>query len=115
MALRFVGSAIATMSELPVRDTGSTLCRSQGSLGTSLRISASISYSSRLTVGTRYCWLRKLVISSSRDVAELGERVAEVLPGLLLLFLRLPKLRERDELLADEELAQPVVVRHARP
>ena len=65
MALRFVGSAIAMMSEFPVRETGTTLWRSHGSFGTSLRISASTSYSSRLTVGTRYCWLRKFVISSS--------------------------------------------------
>ena len=55
---------------------------------------------------------RDLVVG---DVAELGERVAEVLPGLLLLVLRVPQLRERDELLADEELAQAVVIRHASP
>ncbi len=47
------------------------------------------------------------------DVAELRERVAEVLARLLLLVLRLTKLRERDELLADEELAEPIVVGHA--
>ena len=63
MAWRFVGSAIATMSELPARETGMTRCFSHCSLETSFRISASISYSSRLIVGTRYCCERKFVIS----------------------------------------------------
>ncbi len=47
------------------------------------------------------------------DVPELRERVAEVVARLLLLVLRVPKLRKGDELLADEELSQPVVVGHA--
>ena len=65
MAWRFVGSAIATMSELPVRETGMTLVLLACSFETSFRISASISYSSRSIVGTRYCCERKLVISLS--------------------------------------------------
>ena len=46
------------------------------------------------------------------DVAELGQRGAQVLAGLALLVLRLPELLEADELLADEQLAEAVHVRH---
>ncbi len=54
---------------------------------------------------------RDLVVA---DVAQLRERVAEILSRLLLLFLRMPKLREGDELLEYEQFAEAVVVRHAR-
>ena len=37
---------------------------------------------------------------------ELGEAVAEACAGLALLFLRLLELRQRDEVLADEQLSQ---------
>jgi hypothetical protein len=40
-------------------------------------------------------------------VPELGERVAEVVPALALLVLRLPELLQTDQLLANEELTQP--------
>jgi hypothetical protein len=65
IAWRFVGSAIATISEEPEREIGMHLCFSQTSLETSLMTSGSISYSSRLTAGTRYCAERKFVISLS--------------------------------------------------
>ena len=65
MAWRLVGSAMATTSADPERESGMILCFSQTSLETSLVISGSISYSSRLTAGTRYCVERKLVISLS--------------------------------------------------
>jgi hypothetical protein len=65
IACRFDGSAIATMIELPVRETGMTLWRSQTSCEISFRTSSSMSYSSRLIDWTRYCWLRKSVISES--------------------------------------------------
>jgi hypothetical protein len=55
MAWRFDGSAIATISDEPARETGMILCRSQTSWLTSFRTSASISYSSRLIACTRYC------------------------------------------------------------
>jgi hypothetical protein len=60
-----VGSAIATTSAEPERESGMILCFSQTSFETSLMTSGSISYSSRLTAGTRYCAERKLVISPS--------------------------------------------------
>src|SRR4051794_38669178 len=47
------------------------------------------------------------------DESELRERVTEVLPGAARLVLRLSQLREGDQLLSDEELAQPILVRHA--
>src|SRR6185369_855103 len=47
-----------------------------------------------------------------RDVAELGEREAQVMAGLALLLLRLAELLQADELLADEQLAQAVRRRH---
>jgi len=53
------------MSADPDRDTGMILCFSQTSLLTSLMTSGSISYSSRLIDGSRYCVERKLVISPS--------------------------------------------------
>jgi hypothetical protein len=65
IAWRFVGSAIATMSELPARETGITLWRSHCSRCTSFKMSASISYSSSWIVGTRYCCDRKFVMSWS--------------------------------------------------
>jgi hypothetical protein len=65
MALRFVGSAIATMSELPVRDTGTTLCFSHCSFGDELQdLGVDLVL---LEVDRRDAVLleRKLVISSS--------------------------------------------------
>src|SRR5262249_32773554 len=41
-----------------------------------------------------------------RDVSELRERVAEVLAGLFLLFLRRTKLLQADQLFTDEELTE---------
>src|SRR5690606_22943601 len=46
------------------------------------------------------------------DVPELGERVAEVLSCLALLFLGLPELLKADELFADEQFAEAVRGRH---
>ncbi len=92
MALMFVGSAIATMSALPVRETGMTLCRSHGSLGTSFRISGvdlvllEVDRRDAVLLGEE---AGDLVVA---DVPELGERVAQVLARLLLLLLRLPQL-----------------------
>ena len=60
IAWMFDGSAIATISDEPARETGMTWCFSQTSFGTSLMTSGSISYSSRLTAGTRYCWLEEV-------------------------------------------------------
>ena len=65
IACRFVGSAIATTSAAPDRESGMILCLSQTSRETSLVMSLSSSYSSRLTAGTRYWEERKLVISLS--------------------------------------------------
>ena len=48
------------------------------------------------------------------DEPEPRERVAEVLARAILLVLSLPELRERDQLLPDEQLAEPVRVRHVR-
>ena len=115
MALRFVGSAIATMSELPVRETGMTLCFSHSSFGTSfsdlgvdlvlLEVDRRDAVLLREEVGD-------LVVA---DVPELGERVAEVRRPTSAARPGLPELREGDELLADEELAQPVRVCHPCP
>ena len=114
IAWRFVGSAIATMSDEPARETGMILCFSQTSRETSFRTSASISYSSRLIAGTRYCVREEVRDLAVGDVPELGERVAEVLPGLLLLVLRLPELLQADELLPDEELTESALIDIAR-
>src|SRR5262249_33586608 len=49
------------------------------------------------------------------DVAELGEGGPQVLAGAALLVLSLPELLQADELLANEELAEPIDVGHVRP
>ena len=113
MALRFVGSAIATMSALPVRETGSDLVPLARLLRHELqnvRVDLVLLEVDRRDAVLLAEEARDLVVA---DVAELRERVAEVAARLLLLVLRVPELRERDELLADEQLSQPVVVRHA--
>ncbi|MDF2694966.1 MAG: hypothetical protein K0S65_3349, partial [Labilithrix sp.] len=46
------------------------------------------------------------------DEPEPGQRVSQVLTRTILLVLSLPELRERDQLLSNEQLAEPVGVRH---
>ena len=65
MALRFVGSLIATMSAVPAREIGMIRCFSQISLVTSLPSSASSSTALRSMEGTRYSCARKFAISFS--------------------------------------------------
>ena len=103
------------MSELPARETGMTLCFSHCSLRDELQdlgVDLVLLEVDRRDAVLLREEVRDLVVA---DVAELRERVAEVLARALLLVLRLPELRERDQLLADEELAEPVLVRHHPP
>ena len=108
MAWRFVGSAIATISDEPARETGMIWCLSHTSRETSFSTSGSISYSSRLTAGTRYCGARKFGDLLVGDVAQLGERVAEVRALASLLLLGLTELLKADQLFADEQLTDAI-------
>ena len=102
----FDGSVIATISVEPARLTGMSWWAWRSSAGTSWMTSGEISKSARLIDGTPYCFERKLVSSVFVEDAELGEAVAEACTGLALLFLRLLQLRERDQVLADQQLSQ---------
>ncbi len=92
MAWRFVGSAIATMSEEPARDTGMILCLLAHLLRDELEDVLIDLVLVEVDRGNAILRREEVGDLAVGDVAELRERRAEVLARSLLLVLRLAKL-----------------------
>ena len=101
------------MSELPVRETGTTLWPLARLLRDELQ-DLRVDLVFLEIDGRDFVLLREkagdLVVA---DVSELRQGVAEVLARFLLLLLGMTELRQRNQLLANEKLAEAIVVGHA--
>ena len=111
MAKMFDGSAIATISVEPARFTGITVCLIATSSGISWITSGSISNSSRSIDGTPYCLATNSVSSFSCRKPSLVICAPRRAPFAARFVAGALELLARQQVLLDEQLADPLVHR----